>query len=32
LKLKSGSKVQASAVKQGKKEFIVIEKFPLIEE
>jgi len=32
IKLKSGSKVQVSAVKQGKKEFIIIEKFPLIEE
>ena len=30
--LKSGSKVQVSAVKQGKKEFIIIEKFPLVEE
>jgi len=30
--LKSGSKVQVSAVKFGKKEYIVIEKFPLVEE
>ena len=30
--LKSGSKVQVSAVKLGKKEYIVIEKFPLVEE
>lgn len=30
--LKSGSKVQVSAVKEGKKEYIIIEKFPLIEE
>lgn len=30
--LKTDSKIQVSAVKQGKKEFIVIEKFPLVEE
>jgi len=29
--LKSGSKVQVSAIKQDGKEIIVIEKFPLIE-
>ena len=29
--LKSGSKVQISAVKEGKKEYIIIEKFPLVE-
>ena len=32
IKLKSGSKVQVSAVREGSKEFIVIEKFPLVEE
>lgn len=32
IKLKSGSKVQVSAIRQGKKEFILIEKFPIIEE
>jgi len=32
IKLKSGSKVQVSAVREGKKEYIVIEKFPLMEE
>jgi hypothetical protein len=31
LKLKSGSKVQVSAVKEGKKEYIVIESFPVKE-
>ncbi|HRZ85281.1 MAG TPA: hypothetical protein P5277_00715 [Candidatus Paceibacterota bacterium] len=30
--LKSGSKVQVSAVKVGNKKYMVIEKFPLIEE
>lgn len=30
--LKSGSKVQVSAVKEDGKEFIIVEKFPLIEE
>lgn len=29
--LKSGSKVQVSAVKEGKKEYLIIEKFPIIE-
>ena len=29
--LKSGSKVQVSAVKTNSKEYIVIEKFPLVE-
>lgn len=29
--LKSGSKVQISAVKEGTKEYIIIEKFPLVE-
>ena len=29
--LKSGSKVQISAVKEGSKEYIIIEKFPLVE-
>jgi len=32
INLKSGSKVQVSAVKEGKKQYIIIEKFPLIEE
>jgi len=32
LKLKSGSKVQVSAVKEGNKEFIMVEKFPLKED
>lgn len=32
INLKSGSKVQVSAVKEGKKEYILIEKFPLVEE
>ena len=32
IKLKSGSKVQVSAVRIGKKEMIIIEKFPLLEE
>jgi len=32
INLKSGSKVQVSAVKEGKKQYILIEKFPLIEE
>lgn len=31
IKLKSGSKVQVSAVKEDGKEFIIIEKFPLVE-
>lgn len=31
IKLKSGSKVQVSAIKEDGKEFIIIEKFPLIE-
>lgn len=30
--LKSGSKVQVSAVKENGKEFIIVEKFPLVEE
>jgi len=30
--LKSGSKVQVSAVKEGDKEFIIVEKFPIVEE
>lgn len=30
--LKSGSKVQVSSVRQGGKEFIIIEKFPITEE
>ena len=30
--LKSGSKVQVSAVKEDGKEFIIVEKFPLVEE
>lgn len=32
IKLKSGSKVQVSAVRENGKEFIIVEKFPLIEE
>ncbi len=32
INLKSGSKVQVSAVKEGKKQYIIIEKFPLMEE
>ncbi|MCK4521920.1 MAG: hypothetical protein KAU20_05060 [Nanoarchaeota archaeon] len=32
INLKSGSKVQVSAVRSGKKEFIVVEKFPVMEE
>jgi len=32
IKLKSGSKVQVSAVREGDKEFILVEKFPLVEE
>ena len=32
INLKSGSKVQVSAVKEGKKQYIIIEKFPLIED
>ncbi len=31
INLKSGSRVQVSAVKEGKKEYIIIEKFPLAE-
>ena len=31
IKLKSGSKVQVSAVKEDGKEMIIIEKFPLVE-
>jgi hypothetical protein len=31
IKLKSGSKVQVSAIKEDGKEFIIIEKFPIIE-
>ena len=31
IKLKSGNRVQVSAVKEGKKEYIIIEEFPLIE-
>ena len=31
IKLKKGSKVQVSAVKEDGKEFIIIEKFPLVE-
>lgn len=30
--LKSGSKVQVSSVRQGEKEFIIIEKFPITED
>ncbi len=30
--LKSGSKVQVSAVKEGDKETIIVEKFPIVEE
>jgi hypothetical protein len=32
IKLKSGSKVQVSAVREGSKEVIVIEKFSIVEE
>ena len=31
IKLKSGSKVQVSAVKENGKEYIIIEKFPITE-
>lgn len=31
IKLKSGDKVQVSAIREGNKEYIIIEKFPLIE-
>lgn len=32
LGLKSGTKVQVSAVKEGRKEYIIVEKFSLIEQ
>ena len=32
INLKSGSKVQVSAVRKGNQEYIIIEKFPIIEE
>jgi hypothetical protein len=31
IKLKANDKVQVSAIKEGKKEYIIIEKFPLTE-